>query len=298
MLKRLSKWVLGLGVAVLAAQSAQADLASWHVTPGGQNQTQFDQNFTALWVPYGVPGSTPNPNNASAPANGQINGIDYSIWDNYGPHGNAATGSFHNVQDFGGQQFDAKAMFVRNDANNLYVAIVTGFNPAGVTDSDGVSYKLGDLAINPDHAHATSQFGVISLAGPAGSSGTTSLVAGGTWYVPNAAQGWDDVKTNYLSGGNTLATDVHYAYSDLGLSYRDDTTGKYVTTYLLEYSIPLADLGASNGESFTFSWGPSCSNDILTTTHTVTAVPEPASISVLGGAAILLLSRRRAKRTA
>src|SRR5205085_4627379 len=130
----------------------------------------YDQNFTAMWVPYGTQGVTPNPNNASAPATGNVQGITYSIWDNYGPHGNASTGSFHNVQDFGGEQFDAKAMFVRNDITNLYVGIVTGFNPAGVVDSDNVSYKLGDLAINPDHAHATSQFGVISLAGTAGTS--------------------------------------------------------------------------------------------------------------------------------
>src|SRR5437899_2262923 len=76
------KRCLGLVVAVAIAPAAMAGLSDWHVTPGG---TQFDLNFTANWQPYST--SNVNPNNPNAPASGFTNGIDWTIWDNYGPHG-------------------------------------------------------------------------------------------------------------------------------------------------------------------------------------------------------------------
>ncbi len=293
--KHFIKGVLGLGLAALAGHSAQANPADWHLNLGG---TSFDTNNTALWVPYGNPATTTNPNNANAASYGQVNGIDYTIWDNYGPHGNGSTGNHHNLQDFGGQNFDAKAMFSRSDSSNLYVGLVTGFNPAGLT-IDGVSYKMGDLAINPDFANKTSQFGVVTLSGSAPTSGTTSLYAGGAWNVPNGAQGWSGPPLTNLAGGGTLiGNDIRYTYTDLGVSYHDVVSGTNVEQYLLEWSIPLNEVGAKVGQDFSISWGPSCGNDIIQTRHTVTAVPEPASFSILGGLGVLALSRRRSRKVA
>jgi hypothetical protein len=286
MIKHFSKWVFGLSLAALAAPASQASLSDWHVTTGG---TQFDSTTGALWTPYGVPGTSVNPNNANNQSSGFIKGIDWSIWDNYGPHGNGS----QNVNNFGGQQFDAKAMFVRNDSTNLYVGIVTGFNPAGVTFGS-TTYKLGDLAIDEDVANRTSKFGAISVDAAAGTSGTTTLVSGGTWNVPDSATGFNNVPTNYLTGGATVATDVKYTYTDLHVDYTDKVTGNNVDTYLLEYTIPLADLGLTNGSEVSLSWGPSCGNDIITACHQ-TAVPEPASIGLLGSLGMLSLARRRRK---
>ena len=283
--KGLLKFVLGLGAAMVTVQPAIADLATWNITPGG---TTFNLGQYANWTPYGGT----NQNNANAATNGKINGIDYSIWDGFGPHGNANTATnFHDVQEFGGQNFDAKAMYLRNDNTNLYVGIVTGLNPASFVES-GVTYKLGDLAINPDFANKTSQFGVISLTSPAGTSGNTNLVAGGIWNVPNVAEGWDTPLTNVQSGSTLVSSAVHYSYTDLGIKYQDATTGTMVESYLLEYSVALSSLGAKNGQSYSVSWGPDCSNDIISVTHTV-AVPEPASMSLLGGLGMIALARRR-----
>ena len=243
-------------------------------------------------APHGVPGTTVNPNNPNSQSSGFTNGIHWSIWDNDGPHGNPSTSSGGNVNNFGGEQFDAKAMYVRNDLTNLYVGIVTGFNPAGVT-VDGTAYHLGDLAIDEDAANHTSKFGVISVDSAAGSSGTTTLVGGGTWYTPNASTGFNNVPTNYLSGGTTLASDVKFTYTDLHIDYQDAVTGKDVDTYLLEYTIPLADLNLTNGSDVSLS-GPDCGNDIITACHQV-AVPEPASLGLLGGLGMMTLARRRRK---
>src|SRR4051794_23600820 len=70
--KNVFKWVLGIGLAVVAGQSASASLSDWQLTPNFSGQAQFDQNFTALWVPYGTPGNTVNPNNALAAFHGSV----------------------------------------------------------------------------------------------------------------------------------------------------------------------------------------------------------------------------------
>ena len=98
--------------------------------------------------------------------------------------------------------------------------------------------------------------------------------------------------SNYLTGGTTVATDVHCSYTDLGISYLDNVTGRYQEQYLIEYSISLADLGLTKGGDVSLSWALSCDNDIITATHNV-SVPEPASMSILGVTGIALLARRR-----
>lgn len=283
----LLKRCIGFLVTVAVAPAAMAGLSDWQVTPGG---TSFDLNYTANWQPYSTPGV--NPNNASAAASGTTHGIDWTIWDNYGPHGNASDGT--NLNAFGGQQFDAKALYLRHDNANLYVGLVTGFNPAG-TSLDGVNYRMGDLAIDLDAAHSTARLGVITLTDSAGHSGSTQLVSGGTWNVPNGDTGWTDVPTNYLSGGAVVGNDIHYAYTNLGITYNDTYTQSLKSVYLLEWTIPISELGLTNGQAVSVTWGPSCSNDIITANHNV-AVPEPGSLTAVGAVGLLALGRRRRRR--
>lgn len=285
--------LMGMGVCT----SARADLVQWHVTPGG---TSFSGGAVADWVPYGGA----NPNNTHSQSSGDVNGIYYSIWDQYGPHGDASTGHDHNVYDFGGQQFDVKAMYATNDATNLYVGIVTGFNPDGLTlgaPGHSTTYVPGDLAIDPDWAHNTAAKGVKFKVAPAGSSGTTSLFSGGTWNVPNVAEGYSSpIDTNLHSGGSTVSTNVGYDYEQLNVSYYDDDTDSHVPMYLLDFTIPLSSLGVGFGHQVDLSWGMSCANDYLTVCPTLTrppCVPLPAADAMYPmGAAIAAYCGRRLSR--
>ncbi len=106
-------WMIVL-TAVLGTSAARGALIDWDVTPGGTN---FGTGQYADWLP----GGGTNPNNSQSASSGVVGSISYTIWDGFGPHGNANAGGNHDDRDFGGQQFDAKAMFARNDATNLYI---------------------------------------------------------------------------------------------------------------------------------------------------------------------------------
>ena len=69
---------------------------------------------------------------------------------------------------YGGQAYDAEAMYVAWDASNLYIAIATGHNPLTPNTPSNDTYGPGDIAID-FAANGSFDYG-IELTG----SGTTS----------------------------------------------------------------------------------------------------------------------------
>jgi hypothetical protein len=288
-------------------QTAMGGTVDWHINPGGTN---FGDGQTANWTPYGGT----NTNNAGAQSNSAVNGISYSIWDDYGPHGNAAVGTSHNINDFGGQQFDAKAMYATTDGNDLYVGVVTGMGPTGARDprNNNVNIVPGDLAINPDWANSTAQYGVKFDLTPLNNNGQavglTTLATGGNWNVPDQAVGFKPGSdTNMQNGQTTVASDIGYNYQQLNVTYHDDATGKNQPIYLYDFSIPLSDIDAKPGETFNFSWGPGCNNDNITDSFTmpglkpafrpeIQAIPLPAAAVMWPATAALAAACARRMR--
>lgn len=279
---------LGTAAALLAgllSQRAAANLIDWHVDPGS---TTLNAGQYANWLPYGGT----NPNNSSAAVRGTTNGIAWTVWDGYGPHGNSATGTHKNAWDYGGQEYDVKAMYVRNDLKNMYVGVVTGFNPAGLMDSPSnpVWYHVGDLAINYDWSHNTAGLGVVLPTASAGSSGSAAVMRGGTWYTPNAC--WPTPPlSNYKTGG-TSAGSASYSYTDLGVRYYDAATGTYKDMFLLEASVPMELTSFSVGSNVDVAWGMTCNNDFMDVDFTV--VPEPSAMALIGVMGVMGVRRRRA----
>jgi PEP-CTERM motif len=268
--------------AVLAlTTAANADLTFWDVNP---NSNVSPSGAT----PYNwAPGSTSYVT-ANGETTGSYNGIDYTIWDNGGPYSS-------NVYNFGGEQFNVKAMYTQTMNGTFYVGIVTGFNPAGVGDpwnGGNPVLEVGDLAINPNWSQNTAQNGVILPIEPAGSSGSTSIVAGGTWNVPMQSVGVaPPPDTVYEDGtGSVVATNATYSYTDLGDPYYDPVTETNKDVYLYEISVPLSDLSNIPAE---VSWGMSCNNDSLQVNVSPSNVPEPASMALFVAGAVCLLARRR-----
>jgi PEP-CTERM motif len=285
----------------MATAARADDLASfWDVNPNSNVSLTDDPTSGAY--PYNwAPGSTSYAT-AGGETTGSYDGIDYSIWDNGGPYNYPANVS--TVVNFGGEQFDVKAMYTQTVGNTFYVGIVTGFNPAGVTDpytDDGPVAEVGDLAINPNFSgdNDTAQFGVILPIASAPSSGNTTLVAGGTWDIPLVDVGVPKPPdTVYEDGtGTVVATDAMYSYTDLntteGISYPDPgVTNVNQDVYLYEISVPLIDFAQYVPEEV--SWGMDCNNDSLQVNVPISDVPEPGSLAVLGfGAAGLLLRRKK-----
>jgi hypothetical protein len=288
-------------------QTALGGTVNWNLTPGG---THFNDGQTANWMPFGGA----NPNNAKQQSTGTVNGISYSIWDNYGPHGNASVGTLGNDDDFGGQQFDAKAMYSTVKNGDLYVGVVTGMSPTGALDPSNTKINIvpGDLAINPDWSNSTAQYGVkfdmTPLAGNGQAAGLTSLVSGGKWYVPDEAVGFKPPSdTNIQPGsGKTVASDISFNYQKLDVNYYDDDTASNKPIYLYDFTIPLSDIDATPGEKLSFSWGPGCNNDNITNSITVpslnpdirpAAIPLPAAAVMWpAGAAIAAACGRRMRR--
>jgi hypothetical protein len=240
---------------------------------------------------------------STAAGTGFTDGVSWTIWDGYGPHGNSTTGTYHNIKDFGGQQFDAKAMYLSNDAIYLYVSIVTGFNPNSVHDPYGRSrdYRVGDIAINSDWAHKTAAYGLILPTAPDGSSGTGAIKKGGVWYTPDADVGFGPpVYSNYKKNGtNGGSYDYKYStllYSGNPVKYKDPVTNSFIDMHLLEARVKLSDIGLGVGDVAHTSWAMSCNNDFIEGNHIIQAVPEPGAYAAIGSGIVTLLGLGRRRK--
>ncbi|MEP0766890.1 MAG: PEP-CTERM sorting domain-containing protein [Fimbriimonadia bacterium] len=289
-----------ISLSVAATAQFSGNLADYGVDVGGNLfNGPIGGSFADLQPGGGGAGAS------AASADAGVSGlISWYVWDGFGPHGNAGVGTHKNLRDFGGQQFDVKALYLTNDATYLYIAIVTGFDPAGTADPYGRSrtYRVGDIAINPDWAAKTSQYGIILPTAAVGHLGTASVMAGGLWHTPDKDVGFGpDPYSNYKSGGTLtgIVADVRYSgvlYNGNPVFYSDPVTNTNIPLRLLEARIAWADLGLNYGDTVNVSWAVSCNNDSLAGAHTL-AVPEPSTVSALlaamGSFAAMARRRRR-----
>ncbi len=200
-------------------------------------------------------------------------------------------GIFHTIEDqhssflspgYGGQAYDAEALYAYKDDQNVYVGLATGHNPETAQNPSANSYGAGDFAfdfgINGQYEMGINvkpgwdTFGV--------EAGVYHNVAWdeGLW-ADNTVPGYvkSEHPTSILSG-DLLGTAL-LVISDAQTGYGEWTNDVH---YFYEFSVSLdlLRLAGWNGESFNIHWTQNCANDSILVDPPAD-VPEPGSLMLL-----------------
>lgn len=204
---------------------------------------------------------------------------------------------------YGGQAYDAEALYVDFDANNLYIGLITGLDPA--TRMGNNTYAPGDFLIDFgrngsfEYAFTTT---VIKTAN--GSLYRPGIQSGALYRVGGAANGWyfglwNNQNSSYANGRDPVAVKAGTLKGVGQMATSGPVTGygQYSgdTHYMYEAAIPRSLFGDDWGLPFDVQWAMLCGNDVISADPPL-PTPEPMSLTLVGGAlAALAIGRRKRK---
>ena len=192
---------------------------------------------------------------------------------------------------WGGQAYDAEALYVTWDAANLYIALVTGHDPTTQNNLSANTYSTGDFALAFwDGGIPTYTYG-IETTGDFGKKG-------GIYTVSNWSKSplWGGQHITSISTGDKV-NEANLAIStDPLTNIGTSSTDKH---WIYELSAPLSAFGDIAGKKLSVYWTMNCANDMVEADPTFpTRVDEPPVWALLGLTlpAVFWRRRRSAKR--
>ena len=197
---------------------------------------------------------------------------------------------------WGGQAYDAEAMYMTWNTSHLYVAMVTGHNPATINNPAGNSYGRGDFAFD-FNLDGSWDFG-FATANRTGGIAQGSLYqttnanwAYGLWSGPGVQGPSTDAVA--LTGGTLAAT------GSLVISGLQTNMGALGGNHwIYELAIPVSAFGVlwdaqGPNKAFDLTWTMLCANDILRLDPPVSNVPVPGAAGLTLAGLVGLVLRRR-----
>ncbi|MFA5145934.1 MAG: PEP-CTERM sorting domain-containing protein [Candidatus Omnitrophota bacterium] len=177
---------------------------------------------------------------------------------------------------YGGQDYDAEAMYTYFDNTNLYFAVVTGFPFTGL---NGI--RPGDIAIQFGAKTAAYTYGIETTGNGGFSKGTLYDVK--TWGLGEKNWGiWNGNNANYNAylGAPTEILAIN------GTIWTPGTTNIMYSyygpkRYIIEGYVPVSAFGDNWTHNYDFRvhWTETCGNDFIEVDGKV--APEPATMALV-----------------
>jgi hypothetical protein len=269
-------------IGVNTANGATLFLDSWGVSYGNWNPTPPASVLFSTFVEENFIATNTNSTSSTG-----INGLVGPGW--------------------GGEKFDAEAMYFGLGATDLYIAVVTGMPQGGSQDpwrsGSLYHYEPGDVRIQfngSEFAISTRTVDTFVFPGTL-LSGSLVWQDPRAYWSPTGFTDWGGVSNPYAvtAANNQSALGSNFSYTLLGTSTVNSTTiNHYAIEAVISYaSLGLGDFTEARSKSYDLHWTMECGNDaidLLVPGQILPPVAEPTTLLLIGtGLAGLRLRRGR-----